>query len=182
MNLKNLFVAVLLCTPGLVLASNTAVFQGVISVPTCNVTVNGGSAPSVTVLLPTVSLGDFAQANARAGETSFTIAVSECNYAGDYLRPSFVGNNTDGTGRLKNTVAAGFATGVVLEVGYASGVAVDLRNWIAAANTTQGIKLSGSGGNRYGSKEYYVRYYRPASSPVNIGKVFGSMQYSIVYP
>lgn len=182
MNLKNFIVAMLFAAPGLVLASNTAVFEGVISVPTCNVTVNGGFASSVTVLLPTVSLSNLALANAKAGETGFTIAVSECNYAGDYLRPSFVGNNTDGSGRLKNTVAAGFATGVVLEVGYAPGVAIDLRSWIAAPTDAEGIKLSGSGGNRSGSKEYYVRYYRPGSASLSIGKVFGSMQYSIVYP
>lgn len=186
MILKNAFIAALLiaATPTLVMAANTAVFEGRISNPTCSVSVNGGTASSVTVLLPTVPLSSFALPNAVAGETPFTIAVSNCDYPGNFVRPRFVGNNPNANGRLPNVSGPGYATGVVLEIGYTEGGldAFDVRDWTASPNDEQGIRMSGPSGNRSGSKAYYVRYYRPASTPITIGKVFASVQYSIIYP
>lgn len=57
-------------------SDNTITFQGEVTDQTCSVTVNG-NALSPVVLLPTVSISDFASST-TAGATAFEVGVSGC--------------------------------------------------------------------------------------------------------
>ncbi len=161
--------------PGLAMASNTIKFQGLVNTSTCSVTVN--NTATAIVVLPTVAAAALGTMGETAGETNFTVGVSNCvsDLTDKVLKVGFVGNNVNATGHLMNT---GTAANVELVVSSLSnGNILNLSNW-TSQTAADGITLQA--GRTSAERDYFVRYY--ATGAATVGTVAGSMQYSISYP
>lgn len=154
-------------------SDNTITFQGEVADNTCQVTVNGNAASPV-VLLPTVSVADFAQTGDVAGETSFTISVAGCAASGSDvgLQTVFVPNGLSGDNMANN----GTATGVSLQLLDAPGGApVALVN---GENAVPGLNLVA--GETSASHDFAVQYHADEAI-VAPGSVTSAVQYSVSY-
>jgi major type 1 subunit fimbrin (pilin) len=111
---KHLLALSLAALPALAFAApNTIHFQGEVTDQTCQVTVNGNTGDP-TVLLPSVPAMSLAAANSTAGQTTFTVAVSDCMApvsTTQAISTVFVGNLVTPAGNLGNT---GTATNVAV--------------------------------------------------------------------
>lgn len=175
---KHLFViAAAAVLPALAMAApNTINFQGEVTDQTCEVTVNGNAA-NPTVLLPTVPAASLTAVNSTAGQTTFTVAISECQapVATQAVNTVFLGNQVTTAGNLGNT---GTATNVELQL-------------LDPANPSTPFDLSPAGGyaatglvlqatETAASHDFAVRYITEEGG-ATAGSVLGSVQYSISY-
>lgn len=181
MFLKKFLLVIFALSPSLALARHIAEIRGQVTSSTCNVTVNGGSG-NVTVLLPTVTVSNFAAPNASAGETSFSVEVARCSVPGTLLEVRFIVNrNRPGTSSMLNTEGDGYAKGVDVIMAQEPDDNSQLPQ-IGNGILKTFITMQGPPNDRFGSRRYYVKYLRWGSPTVTAGKVFTSAQYAILYP
>lgn len=178
---RKILLTLVALSPGLVLAGNTMQIQGQVASSTCDVTVNG-STGNVTVLLPTVTVADFAAPNSAAGETSFSLEASNCSTPDSALEVRFIANRVrPGATSMLNMEGPGYATGIDVVMTHTSGGVIQLPQ-IGPGTMESSITMQGPPGARYGSRQYYVKYFRWGSPVITPGKVFTSAQYAILYP
>ncbi|MCE4053917.1 fimbrial protein [Pseudomonas sp. Au-Pse12] len=176
MNFKSVLLALgIISAPGLAMASNTIKFQGRVDTSTCSVTVNNSA--TALVVLPSVAASELATLGATAGETNFTIGVSDCpsDTSAKELKVGFVGNNVNAAGHLINSGTAGNVELVVSSL--SNGTILNLNNWTSQV-AADGITLPAN--STTAERDYFVRYY--ATGLASVGSVAGSLQYSISYP
>lgn len=177
MSYKKIFLfAATLLSPILATAGNVLQLMGHVSTSTCNVLVNGVSSPIVR--LPTIPASRLQSWNSSAGETAFTISLSECPVSATpvEMKTMFVARSVGETGDLANTGTARYVdlTLSANSVGYP----INLRTpWISPDGL--GIRLPANASSA--SRDYFVRYhsYRGNVTP---GTVQAVVQYAIIYP
>lgn len=152
-------------------ADGTINFTGNITDSSCTPSVSGGTSTG-TVTLPTVSTKSLATANATAGATQFSIALTGCSGTATKAATWFeAGSTVDAaSGRLTNKTGSGFATNVQVAlhnaddtpivIGRSASTAVDIVNQGATMNLN-------------------ARYY--ATAAAGAGKVETSVNYTIQY-
>lgn len=152
-------------------SDGTISFTGNIAAQTCAVSVNGGGS-SETVTLPKVAAGVLNNAGAIAGNTRFTLALSNCSATtGDVYAYFEQGASVNSNGRLINT---GSAKNVDLQL-------LDSNNKpINVGSTDQDsapatVALT----NGAGTLTYSAQYY--ATSAAEAGDVASTVNYSINY-
>lgn len=72
-------------------ADGTINFSGEIVSNTCTITTGGGN---VTVALPTISANNFSTVGSRAGQTAFTVDLTDCTPASGSVAVRFTGTGT----------------------------------------------------------------------------------------
>lgn len=152
-------------------SDGTINFTGTIAAQTCTVSVNGGGS-SATVTLPKVAAGVLNEAGAVAGNTRFTLTLSDCSAkTGDVYAYFEQGAGVNANGRLTNT---GDATGVDLQL------LDSANNPINAGSTEQStapktVALADGAGTLAYSAQYY------ATAAATAGSVASTVNYSINY-
>lgn len=156
--------------------NGTINFTGAVNSQTCNATLNGENGASVT--LPTVNASALGAPGSTAGQTAFSVNVTDCastNPSGAGTLKAYFekGANVDANGRLINTATPG-ATNVVLEL-----VDGTSNTALKAGDISQndGSFVAISGGNAI--VPYSVRYY--ATGVATAGTVESSVTYSLIY-
>ncbi|EPG4210368.1 fimbrial protein [Klebsiella michiganensis] len=152
-------------------SDNTITFQGEVTDQTCAVTVNG-NAVSPVVLLPTVSISDFASST-TAGATNFEVGVSGCavETTDREISTVFVGNQVTTSGNLGNTGSAGDVEIQILDT---AGTVIDFTSYF-----TGDADLTLTAGETSASANYTAQYYS-AGTPT-AGDVTASLQYTVTY-
>ncbi|MGD9699985.1 fimbrial protein [Acinetobacter sp.] len=99
--------------------TGTITFNGQVVASTCAVTVDNSASATATVTLPTVNNVDLNGTGKTAGDTHFTINVTDCTAISTPLITSiktrFLARNVTGA-YLANTAAASAATNVAIEL------------------------------------------------------------------
>lgn len=171
-------VAAMMMSSGLAHAASTGTitFNGQLNSNTCDVIVDGQAADA-TVVLPTIGTNQLATSGETAGDTSFSMALTNC--AGTLQTASAffeAGATVDSvTGRLTNN--AGTATNVSLQLLDASSpsrAVIAVGNQSQVTGTTYVNVSSGSA-----NLPYVVRYF--ADGETTAGSVVSSVVYSIQY-
>ena len=149
-------------------SDNTITFQGEVTDQTCAVTING-NAVSPVVLLPTVSISDFASST-TAGATNFEVGVSGCavETTDREISTVFVGNQVTTSG---NTGSAGDVEIQILDT---TGTVIDFTSYF-----TGDADLTLTAGETSASANYTAQYYS-AGTPT-AGDVTASLQYAVTY-
>lgn len=101
--------------PTITLATPVVTFQGEVAAQTCQATINGQT--NGTVLLPTVSVGEFK--NNTAGLTPFTISISGCTVGKDAelkVGTKFLGRNVTSAGNLGNLASVAPAKNIAIQL------------------------------------------------------------------
>jgi major type 1 subunit fimbrin (pilin) len=176
---KSLVALALAAAPFLALAAgpNTINFQGEVTDQTCQVTVNGNPA-SPTVLLPSVPASALMAAGNTAGQTTFTVAVSDCMApvsTTQAISTVFVGNQVTAAGNLGNT---GTATNVALQLLDPVSPSVPFNLSAAGGVMVPGLVLAD--GATSASHDFAVQYITEQGGATP-GSVLGSVQYSVAY-
>jgi major type 1 subunit fimbrin (pilin) len=156
---------------------NTINFQGEVSDQTCQVAVNGNPA-NPTVLLPTVPATSLAGAGNTAGQTTFTVAVSDCMApvsTTQAINTVFVGNQVTAAGNLGNT---GTATNVALQLLDPAAPSTPFDLSAAGGVAAPGLTLAD--GETSASHDFAVQYISEEGG-ATAGSVLGSVQYSVSY-
>lgn len=174
---KHLIALALLSAPFFAIAApNTINFQGEVTDQTCVVTVNGNAA-NATVLLPSVAASQLTTAGDTAGQTTFTVAVSDCVApvsTSQAINTLFVGNLTTTAGNISNT---GDATHVALQLLDPAAPGAPF-NVSGTGHAAPGLVLDA--GQMSASHDYAVQYVTEDGGATP-GSVLGSVQYSVVY-
>ncbi|MGE9551697.1 fimbrial protein [Erwinia amylovora] len=156
-------------------SDGTITFNGELLATTCNVTVDGQAADA-SVTLPVVGVSQLSSTGATAGQTKFSIDLSNCEGTLNTATAFFeAGSTVDSNGRLSNSGTAG------------TNVSLQLRD---AGNTNQPVIVVGNSSqntnNYYGeitngslTLPYLVEYY--ANQPTIPGLVESNVTYSIIY-
>lgn len=154
-------------------SDGTITFGGNLKTETCTIT----APANFTVILPTVPVSSLATLYDQAGETQFSIAVSNCN-------ASITGANVffeDGPNvlsfddTLKNTASSGAASNVELVIKTADGGATDL----VSLGGIQYPQFTNNISSNAGRLDFRVAYI--ATGLVTPGTVQSSVTYSMVY-
>lgn len=152
-------------------SDGTINFTGTIASQTCTVSVNGAGS-TATVTLPKVAAGVLNTAGAVAGNTRFTLALSDCSATtGDVYAYFEQGAGVNANGRLTNT---GTAKGVDLQL-------LDNNNKAINAGSSEQstapatVALTAGAGTLSYSAEYY------ATATAEAGTVASTVNYSINY-
>ncbi|WP_158784613.1 fimbrial protein [Pantoea sp. BAV 3049] len=156
-------------------SDGTITFNGELQATTCNVSVDGlGSDANVT--LPVVGVSQLSTAGATAGQTKFSIDLSNCEGTQNTATAFFEsGQNVDSNGRLSNTGSAGTNVSLQLRDGSNTNTPV-----IIVGNTSQETNnFYGDIANGSLSLPYLVEYY--ANQAAIPGLVNSSVTYSIIY-
>ncbi|HBP7689135.1 TPA: type 1 fimbrial protein [Escherichia coli] len=173
--------AVMIFAPTVALAADGKVtFNGEIITNTCTV-ISGDKDKIVT--LPTVQVSALSAANQTAGTTPFTIGLENCATASVvsvYFEPN---ENVSTEGRLKNTIPAGGANNVDIELLNNNHGVIDLANQtidpttgkVTGGNSTVVTPVNGSA-----TLPFYARYF--ATDAAEAGKVSSYVNFTIVYP
>jgi len=151
----------------------TITINGKLTQSTCTVNVNGGT-PDAVITLPQLSTSELATAGTTAGETAFTMNLTNCDPAEGSVRAYFEhGPTVDATsGRLNNTNAAG-AKNVQVEL-------LDSKsNSLHVGNTSQRNNPATALVNGAADLVYTARYYATGASTA--GELATSVTYSIDY-
>lgn len=166
------------CSVGLAQAASTGTitFEGELTANTCDVKVDGQEADA-TVILPTVGTNQLNGPTLTAGDTGFTMALTNCSGTLETASAFFeAGASVDPTtGRLKNLTGTAANVSLQLLDASNSGQAV-----IQAGNANQVVNttyVDVSGGSA--SLPYTVRYYAEAATTA--GTVISNVVYSIQY-
>lgn len=153
-------------------SDNTITFQGEVTDQTCDVTINGNTASPV-VLLPTVSISDFASST-TAGATTFEVGVSGCavdSTSDRDVSTVFIGNQVTSSGNLGNTGTAG---NVDIQILDSTDKVIDF-----TSNFTADNDLKITAGQDSASATYTAQYY--SSATPTAGNVTASLQYAVTY-
>ncbi len=152
-------------------SDGTINFTGNIASQTCTVSVNGGGS-TATVTLPKVASSILSTSGQTAGNTRFTMALSNCSATtGDVYAYFEQGANVNADGRLTNT---GTATNVDLQL-------LDSGNGVLNAGSTEQttspktVALTAGAGTLTYSAQYY------ATGAATAGTVLSAVNYSINY-
>lgn len=155
-------------------STGTITFNGELTATSCNVLIDGVQNP--TIKLPTTGIGDLTTAGATAGETIFTMNLTDCKGTLKTVAAFFSAGPTVNTnGRLDNQTTDG-ATNVSLQL-------VEPRNNNAviaigqasqANNTFTAYNADGTG-----TLDYAVRYY--AEGTTTAGLVSSNVVYGLQY-
>jgi len=175
---KHLVALALATAPALVFAApNTINFQGEVTDQTCRVSVNGNPGDPA-VLLPTVQASALTTANSTAGQTTFTVAVSNCMApvsTTQAINTVFVGNLVTTAGNLSNT---GTTTNVALQLLDPATPAAPFN--LATAGGVRATGLALQDGETSASHDFAVLYITEQGGATP-GSVLGSVQYSVSY-
>ncbi|WP_199099307.1 fimbrial protein [Dyella sp. ASV21] len=144
---------------------------GTINTSTCQI--NGANSPAtIAVALPTVSTTSLNAANAVAGRTPFTLALSGCGAltkATTFFEP---GPTVMADGNLKNNT--GTATNVEVQLLNSNFSTIALNAASGSQNVTQATLASGAG-----NITYYAQYF--ATAAAGAGTVNTSVQFTMLY-
>ncbi|HFZ8996650.1 TPA: fimbrial protein [Citrobacter freundii] len=159
-------------------ADNTVRFLGEVTDQTCTIKINGTESNPV-ILLPTVSKATLASEGSSAGETPFTVTLSNCDVAASSslgnVGVRFVVNERDGE-NLKNIAANSPATNVAIQL--LEGVtALDFTS--GEAKTTA-KSIGGDGGESTVTFDMFAKYYSTAGGATS-GAVEAEAQFAITY-
>jgi major type 1 subunit fimbrin (pilin) len=166
-------------TPLAANASNgTLTFGGELTNETCTIT----APANFTVTLPAVPTSSFANLYDKAGETQFSIFITNCTAGVNGANVFFEDGSTvlsfDDT--LKNTAASGAATNVELILRTTDGGAIDLVSDGGVQYTQFANNVSsGVGSPKAARLDFRVAYM--ATGVVTPGIVQSSITYSMVY-
>ncbi|QKJ89244.1 Type 1 fimbrial protein [Paramixta manurensis] len=151
----------------------TITINGELTASTCDVSVNGGGVDA-TVTLPTLPAKTLAAAGVTAGDTAFTMELSNCEpKSGDVIAYFEHGATVDAaSGRLNNVNATG-AKNVQVELLDSSSAPVYVGN--TAQRTATPTALNNGAANLV----YQARYY--ATGVSTSGELNTSVTYSIDY-
>ncbi|MFL9880063.1 fimbrial protein [Herbaspirillum rhizosphaerae] len=155
-------------------SDGTINFTGSVTSQTC--TINSGSSSTFTVSLPKVSASSLATAGAKAGQTAFTIALSNCSPASGNARAFFeAGTNVDPvSGRLNIATGAGNATNV--QIGLATTAGADIKIGASSGSqNTNSVAISGGSANL----SYLAQYV--ATGAATAGATTSSVTYTIEF-
>ena len=150
-------------------SDGTINFAGTLSESTCTIT----APASFTVTLPTLSTTTLAAAAATAGNTSFSVGLTNCSslMAGATMYFEAGANVNTTNGRLNNT---GTATNVQIQIRNSDGTVVDA----SKASTFQGAAAATVASNA-ATMRYAANYY--ATGATTAGSVVSAVTYSVVY-
>lgn len=171
-------VATMIIYSGLVQAASTGTitFNGQLNSNTCDVIVDGQAADA-TVVLPTIGINQLVTAGETAGDTGFSMALTNCAGTLQTASAFFESGATVDlvTGRLNNN--AGTATNVSLQLLDGSSpsrsvIAVGSQSQI---NGTSYVNVTSGSANL----PYIVRYF--ADGETTAGSVVSNVVYSIQY-
>jgi major type 1 subunit fimbrin (pilin) len=151
----------------------TITINGKLTQSTCTVKVNGGT-PDAVVTLPELPTSELATAGTTAGDTAFTMNLSNCTPVDGAVRAYFEhGPTVDAaSGRLNNTNATG-AGNVQVELLDAA------TNSLYVGNTSQRDNTATKLQSGAADLVYTARYYATGKSTA--GELATSVTYSIDY-
>ncbi|WP_025118926.1 MULTISPECIES: fimbrial protein [unclassified Serratia (in: enterobacteria)] len=157
-------------------STGTITFNGELTANTCDVVVDGQDADA-TVVLPTVGTNQLQTANRTAGDTGFTMALSNCSGTLETASAFFqAGASVDAvTGRLNNL--SGTATNVSLQLLDGSSPSQAVIKAGSQDQVTAMTYQDVTGGST--TLPYIVRYY--AEDATTAGTVVSNVVYSIQY-
>lgn len=150
----------------------TITINGAITDTTCGVSVNNGTNDA-TVTLPTISSSALGSANAVAGTTPFTIALTGCT--GSTLSNAYA--------HFESGATVETATGRLNNSGSAANVQVRLLNknslpiFVGSASQSD-VREDISTGSA--TLNYYAQYFTPNGS-VGPGTVAAQVEYTMIY-
>lgn len=152
-------------------SDGTINFTGQIESQTCTVSLNGGTSTG-SVELPTVSSSLLKTPGQTAGNTRFTIDLSDCSaQTGDVFAYFEQGANVNAEGRLTNT---GTAKNVDLQLLDSASKALNAGSTDQTASPTTAALNAGAA-----TLTYAAQYY--ATDAATSGTVASSVTYSINY-
>ena len=156
-------------------SDGTINFTGAVTSQTC--TINSGASSTFTVALPKVATSALATAGAKAGQTAFTIALSNCSPASGNARAFFeAGANVDPvSGRLNIATGAGNATNV--QIGLATIAGADIK--IGASSGAQGTTPVAIAADGTANLSYLAQYV--ATGAATAGATTSSVTYTIEF-
>lgn len=155
-------------------ADGTVTINGKVIDQTCTV---GGNTGNYTVTLPTVTKSTLSAANNVAGDTKFTINLTNCP-AGDVgVYYDNTNANINPAGRLNNTATTGGATNVNIQLLNSAKTIIDLTKDQAGQNLVTS-KITAAGGSA--NIDFYARYF--ATAAATSGSVSTTATYYVVYP
>ncbi|MGS1105013.1 fimbrial protein [Achromobacter anxifer] len=153
-------------------ASNTITFQGNVTAQTCEINSSNGTS-NFTVNLPTVSASALGATGQTAGDTAFTILLTNCQPNSGNVRTNFEpGTTVNSNGRLSNQT--GDARNVEIQLLNDDASVIKAGDPGAAQNSKQASLNAGSA-----SLSYVARYF--ATDKAEAGTVKTVVNYSIVY-
>ncbi|MGO3859350.1 MAG: fimbrial protein [Neisseriaceae bacterium] len=177
---KLIMVSSLLAALGLVgqaqASDGNITFNGELTASTCDVVVDG-QASDATIVLPTVSVSALDAAAKTSGQTTFSMALSNCTGTLQTASAFFESGASveAATGRLQNmTGTAGNVSLQLIDSSSASNAVIKAGDQSQINNTTY-VDISGGSANL----PYAVRYY--AEAPTTAGTVVSNVVYSIQY-
>lgn len=148
---------------------------GTVIAQTCKVDgKSAGTADTKTVSLPDVLTSQLAATGDTAGDTPFSIAVTDCDSALSTVHTYFTGSNIATDGRLSNGTA-GTATGVEVQLLNSDNSAIALNSADGSQNSEVVNLNSGDA-----TLDYTARYYA-SSNTVGAGSVNTSVAFTMVY-
>lgn len=156
-------------------AVGTVTINGEVVDATCTVT--GTSGADVTVQLPKVSKSLLTTKGQTAGDTTFTIKLTNCTPNNGSVRAYFYNDETNVSldGRLINLGDGGSkANDVTIQLANLNGTAINITKDVNGQGVIQDALSNGSA-----DLSYLARYY--AEGPSTAGKVKGVVKYMIAY-
>ncbi|HIE6455536.1 TPA: fimbrial protein [Serratia marcescens] len=156
-------------------SSNTVQFKGEVGTQTCSVNINGNQSNPV-VLLPTVAASQFVSKGSTAGDTTFTVNVTNCSEisGNTAIKTVLISNNSTTNGNLGN---AGDAAKVSIQLLDSDG-STPLSFINDSSVTTSSMTLA-EGSNNI-SQSLVARYYAEDIG-VTAGSVIATAQFAITY-
>lgn len=161
-------------------------FNGKIVDQTCTVATN---KKDQTVTLPTVQSSSLATASSTAGETPFTISLTNCktkaNSGISKVKAFFLPNATNVDENTHNLIniekTSPAATNVQVQLLNKDLTAINVGENITdqSVNGTEINDTNKTDGTVTAELKYFARYY--ATNPVTAGKVTSKVEYNIVY-
>lgn len=158
--------------------SGTITITGKVMNSTCDVTGNGGSS-DFTVTLPPVAQSALASKDQTAGDTGFTLSLTNCPTTPTGLKVGaqfYSAANANSNGRLDNTATTGGATGVAIQLLDDGDAPITIATSQSGAAVTDQTTVPTSGTTQL---SYTARYY--ATTAATAGNVSTTVQYVINY-
>ncbi|WP_051302950.1 fimbrial protein [Comamonas composti] len=162
---------------GAAAAANTITFNGEVTDQTCQVEINGSSAP--VVILDSVPVSALSAPGMVAGATPFTLKLTNCvapATGSESFQALFQAVNATSNGNLPNA-AAGGAQGVSLQLLDAVG-GNPVR--LTSGSPAKGGSIVLQSGQTSASRDFAIQYYSE-SAAVSTGMVSGSVTYTVRY-
>ena len=166
--------------------TGTITFSGQVVASTCAVTVDNSASASTTVTLPTVNNVDLNGTGKTAGDTHFTINVTDCTAIDTppitSIKTRFLAQDADGA-NLANTAGIGSATNVAIQlledtgvIGSTGDTALNFTTGYAESGTQPLADATGSGVVQF---PFVARYI--ATDAATAGTVQAIVDYELVY-